>query len=282
MLAVIVPHFNPAGFQSPVQNYKAALAGFRTQYDPAHIYPVELLYDNQQPVEPFGSWVEGTTKSRFLWQKEALFNLAVNALPAFYDKVALFDADISFLNSSWAEQTESALEEYDLIQPFSECHWTSRKYELTHKRLPCCRTCRFPSPGDSHCGFAWAFKRSVLDELGGLFWQDITGANDGVLSACLFGNDFIISDSLRGEAEKYKRKFESLRLRPGYIDGAVVHAWHGSPDNRQYKTRHQILDESGYHPHDTKLVNGIVEWNCDKQILVNRMRKYFIRRKEDG
>ncbi len=55
-----------------------------------------------------------------LWQKEALLNVGIKHVPAEEDYVTLVDADVLFTNLNWVEQTEMALQDSLIVQPFSQ------------------------------------------------------------------------------------------------------------------------------------------------------------------
>jgi hypothetical protein len=72
--------------------------------------------------------------------------------------------------------------------------------------------------------------------------------------------------------------------RVGFVDGSVLHLWHGDLTNRQYAKRHQGLSRFDFDPfRDIALApSGCWRWNGRKSEMHEYVRAYFESRKEDG
>ena len=79
-----------------------------------------------------------------LWIKENLLNIGLGRLPQDWRNVAWIDADVTFRRPDWATETVHALQQYDVVQPWSDC------YDL--------------GPNDEHLQVHRAFCRLVCDD----------------------------------------------------------------------------------------------------------------------
>jgi hypothetical protein len=70
----------------------------------------------------------------------------------------------------------------------------------------------------------------------------------------------------------------------GYVNGTILHHWHGAKRHRQYKERWQILVENEFDPiHDIKRDwQGLYQLENTKIKLKDDIRRYFRERNEDS
>ena len=70
----------------------------------------------------------------------------------------------------------------------------------------------------------------------------------------------------------------------GYVDGTIIHHFHGAKRNRQYETRWKILTHSNFDPlrDIVKNAQGIWELVGKKVGLRNSLSNYMASRDEDG
>lgn len=171
-----------------------------------------------------------------------------------------------FTTRNWAEQADHALEEYRLVQPFHErCNLSRRaqvpfgvngsfdsmsesvahRIALGKAHADDFRQSDAPLARNSTAGLAWAARRDLL-EAHGLYDACILGSGDrAVLCAAmgLFGYG-VEAVGMRGRqiehylawAEPFHR---AIAGRVGFVDGTVLHLWHGDLINRKYAQRHQ-------------------------------------------
>ena len=141
---------------------------------------------------------------------------------------------------------------------------------------------------DCQCGVAWAAARETL-ERHLLYDAMILGSGDKVMffAACGRAEDSVrIKRMSRPHAEHYldwARPFaESVRKRIGYVDGVVLHLWHGDLVHRRYDDRHDGFDEFCFDPYRDLARNGdgVWEWASDKPAMHGFIRRYFEGRKE--
>ena len=69
-----------------------------------------------------------------------------------------------------------------------------------------------------------------------------------------------------------------------FVEGTAFHLWHGKPEHRAYKARHEELRSFDYDP-ATDIrpgPGGCWEWASAKPELHGWVVEYFGRRREDG
>jgi len=293
--------FNPVGVKSRICNFnlfKQALEGV------IRLFVVECAF-NEQPfslahvVDHIG--VRSNTK---LWQKERLINYSLLSIPESYTKIVWLDADIIFLNKNWVNEASESLDTFDVVQLFDQAirlpqgHTsyqgigdTSESFGYRYCRdNNCFKLGNFKAHG--HTGFAWAARRSIINEIG-LYDACIAGSADHLMvhgmcgktdSPCvdrLLGKD----TPLRSHFEKWAKKATALvNSNIGVVKGEILHLWHGEQENRRYMVRNQELLDLGFDPFtDIRLDNnGAWAWASQKPNLHAWAEHYFKNRKEDG
>ncbi len=109
-----------------------------------------------------------------LWTKENLLNIGLGRLPQDWRHAAWIDADITFRRCDWASETVHALQQYDVVQPWSDCYDLGPNDEHLQVHRSFCRLAHEGAPIASnnytfaHPGYAWAATRRALTLLGGL------------------------------------------------------------------------------------------------------------------
>lgn len=286
MLAVIACHYNPNGYVRPVYNFNA----FYRAIGPHHVYTIEAAFPGQVAVSPHCTI--GAGPQNIMWQKERLLSLAISHLPAYYDQVAWVDADMLFTNPCWREIAADMLDAYPVCHLFEAVCETDQDGRIINRRHGVgwrWKNDRADTKTWFRPGGAWAARREIAETC--LYDLDILGGGD-----C--GTVF----AWTGEYERYNRhracspewsrhylswarqQHEMVQGRIGCVPGDVVHLWHGDIDNRQYVTRPQILADHKFNPFvDIRIgPDGLWEWASDKPELHAAVRKYFVRRREDG
>lgn len=244
-----------------------------------------------------------------LWLKENLLNIGFSRLPADWKYAAWIDADLTFVDPYWAEHTIQKLQHYPIIQLFSEAHDLAPDNTImqSFRSLGWSHVHHIPWPAKDHYygagapkygkyvymhhpGFAYAIRRDAFNSLGGLL--DI---------AILGEADYIMARGLVGECEKavypgvhpayldacftwQTRALEHIKRNFGYLDGAILHHWHGPKANRKYWDRCKILQQYQFNPlNDIKRdYQGL--WQLEERCwqLRDAIREYFAQRDEDA
>lgn len=296
MLAVLTTYFNPAGYETKQKNMQSFLASM--ERDSITPIIVELAFDDQPYRIPEALHVRATSK---LWQKERLLNIAMDALPASIDKIAWVDNDIIFRNRNWLKQTELALDEFDVVQPFEravrlpkECTdliggtqvIQSLGYRVVRLGKEIFESDQEVKTGT--VGYAWAARREVLERAGGFYDRAIMDGGDRYMAKAFVG---CATDTLfdgRGSwrqiahFKEWAAKIGNCKV--GFVPGTILHLWHGDLKNRKYTERHQLFRQFNFDPiRDIKVAhNGVFEWATEKFELHRAVADYFISRKEDG
>ena len=259
-------------------------------------FVAECVFGTMKPQVPGATLV--VRSNTYLFYKEQLLNRLEPLVPAQYTKLVMLDGDILFDTPDWLDHISSALERYDIVQPFSQACWlnpentiiANKKYGYGYalsKRL------RFP-PSEIHSyhsGFAWAFRREVFKQLGGYYDRAIVGGGDIMFVCTFLPREFITWHQtemhippmiFEGAWEAYRERAERLNPRIGYLEIKALHLFHGLSLNRQYRTRY-------------KNILHLLQGSWDETVELNRdglyefkdaakkgmLLEYFKARKED-
>lgn len=246
-----------------------------------------------------------------IWHKEAMINIGIAALPADWEYVAWIDADVSFANPNWALETVHQLQHYMLVQMFSRAidlgprHETLKShagfaymYHQNGCNPPEGRgyTPYYGNPGRGvfwHPGFAWAARREAIDHLGQLMDFPILGSADHHMAMALIGQAArtIYKGASRGYREQIldweARAERHIQRDIGYVDGTLLHHWHGKKEDRRYTTRWRILTENRFDPRTDLKRDWQSLWQLRvedprQRRLRDQIRAYFRQRNEDS
>ncbi len=238
-----------------------------------------------------------------LWMKENLLNIATQFLPDDWEYVAYIDADIRFVREDWVNETLQLLQHYDVVQMFGLAQDLGPNMEVikTHKGFvkayydndmtAKCSDGYGYSKYFGHPGFTIAARRSALDNLGGLidfgilgagdnhFWHSMVGEVDKTIPGSLlntgYGRELL---EYQGRADKF------IKRNVGYMQGTLMHMWHGKKVNRRYQSRWKILLDNNFDP-DTDIykdTQGLYRLAGNKPRLRDEIRQYFAQRNEDS
>lgn len=238
-----------------------------------------------------------------VWTKENLINIGLSRLSEGWKYVAWIDADVEFRKANWAAETVHALQQYEVVQPWSDCYDLGPNDDHLHHHKSFCwvHHHRKPivqgpkcGPGTpyvfAHPGYCWAATRAAIEAVGGLIETASLGAADHHMAMALIKR---VNDTVpRGMSEGYMRHLLQWEQRAmhhvagniGYVPGTIEHQWHGAKDKRKYADRWQILTRHGFDPdHDLKRnSHGVIELAGNKPELRHAMDLYFRQREEDA
>jgi hypothetical protein len=233
-----------------------------------------------------------------IWHKENALNLVERLLPIDWKYLAWVDADITFLNDNWAQETMHALQHHHLVQPWSECIDTGtwgnsnqmfRSFaslvakgirQQSHKAEP------YPY---GHSGFAWACTRSFWENTRGLMDFPILGSADHHMAWASIGR--VEKSVHQGMTNSFKRRcFEwqtnAVRVTNGhlgYVPGTIMHHFHGPKTKRFYRERWQILVANKFDPDvDLRKDSQGLLMVVNKPQLLQDIHEYFHSREEDS
>ena len=142
-----------------------------------------------------------------------------------------------------------------------------------------------------HPGYASAFRRSVLEDIGGLFEEGLIGSGDFHMLMGLYNKaELSIKDGVHPNYRKavlewQQRAQEVTHGRFGYLDLTIDHAFHGFKLHRQYESRKQILVDEQFDPETFAYKNADSVWEfhdtAQTQRIKERIIEYFRSRNED-
>ena len=272
----------------------------------AKLYIVEGVLDGQ-PFEVTSATnphhIQVQLKSE-IWYKENLINIGISKLPSDWQYVAWVDGDIEFLNPKWMENTVQQLQRYPVVQMFVDLIDLGPKYEVlcVDKGFGYCyinrdiygeefnKTVKETQINRTwHPGYCWAATRKAIDLLGGLFDVAISGAADGCMARAFIGMaDEYISEKAHPNYRKallnWQERASAFQQNIGYVDGSILHHWHGKKVDRKYKDRFNILIDGQFDPVTdlSKDSSGALVLAADKWLLRDQLRTYFQERNEDS
>jgi hypothetical protein len=306
-LYVVTPIVNPSRYQSRYRLYDA-FEKYVTDAG-AILYTVEAAYGDRpfevtQDANP--RHIRLRTRDE-LWHKENLINLGVGRLPADWKYVAWIDADVQFARPDIVTETIHQLQHFGVVQMFSQAtdlgpqHQPLKTFNGFAAQYSQAQANRENDPQASvargyshwHPGFAWAARRDAWDHLGGLIDWAVIGSGDRYMACAMIGEMAgCLSENLQRGCPDYAawcfewqdRAERYLRRNVGYVDGLLLHYFHGSKKNRGYQDREQILWKNGFDPmRDIKRDwQGLWQLADQKYQLRDQLRAYFRSRNEDG
>jgi hypothetical protein len=241
----------------------------------------------------------GVRAKTLLWTKENLINLGIARTTGKY--IATIDADVMFRKAGWATETVHALQQYDVVQPWSDCYDLGPHDDHLTAHRSFCRLVQEGKPivqGPNatggyqfgHPGYAWAYTRQSLEWLGGLIETASLGAADHHMALALIGNvDASIPGNLTAGYKAPLHRWQASAMQHiggniGYVPGTIEHAWHGSKDKRAYVGRWDILARNAFDPTTDIKRNtfGVFELVGNKPQLRRDIDNYFRSRDEDS
>lgn len=296
-LYVVTSMFNPNRYQS---RYRLWYGFEKHCIDSGAIpYTVELsLRDRHHevtvPEDPRHIQLRGESE---LWFKENLMNVGTSKLPADWEYVAFVDADFLFTRPDWATETVHMLQHYDVVQMFSHMtyetfdhrsHGTLNGFAYLHLNQA---TIPKHYGHQGAVGGAWAFRRSAFEKVGGLLDCCILGSADWHMAFAMAMRDDVHPDMNLSAApgfvaaiKRWAERAKLLRGNIGFVNGHVIHHWHGPMKNRGYTWRSSILTDNHFDPlTDLKYDwQGVLQLTKEKPALRDAIRAYFKQRHEDS
>jgi hypothetical protein len=260
-------------------------------------------------VEPGNPFHHQLRSSDEIWLKESMINYAIKRLPSDWKYVAWIDADVTFLNPTWATEALHQLQHFQIVQlfqhaidmgPSGEVLKDSQGKSAVHHGFGFqhrSRAQRGKGYTFWHPGFAWAARREAIESLPYHRLMDcpaILGAGDHHMALAMVGR---ARESLPHgihphyvemviQFEDHCRRY--IKQDIGFVPGTIIHHFHGSKESRQYVKRWDILTKHQFDPYtdvsrDPFGLLALVEPWCDRQVrLRDDLRTYFRQRNEDA
>jgi len=233
------------------------------------------------------------------WCKENLINVAVSKLSHLnWQYVAWIDADITFLNRNWINDTIQELRRSHFVQLFRTVIYTDIQSKPFHAAASFGSTYMFnkyeyPTGYEGMLtGLAWACTRWAFEQTQGLLDINIVGGGDKFTALALINKveDLIselqvynISEIYFKLLRKKQRLYNWYNLKLSYTQGSIVHHWHGRNVDRKYKERKHIL--RGFDPQIDLIRNsddGMLKLSNRGKRMEGKILDYFIQRNDDN
>ncbi len=257
-LAAIVPFYNFMQADSRIRNYHQTVKHLRDRG--FAVYVAEAVLEGQAFEIPQDDRTRRFIVRDPLFIKESLFNVMLSDLPADYTHVAWLDADFVFDRPDIVDATLDALDRWPIVQTFRTLEWIDEhgKPEQGRHRNYAGAGYRIAEQKERAFGRwpggAWAARREVLDEIGGLYDGYPAGSCD-VLALGGFlgttGSRYFRRYSAK-TIEHYTlwrdHAYSVVRGKIGYVDAVASHLFHGVLKNRQYSQRHTKLKSENFDP----------------------------------
>lgn len=297
LLHVVTAIFNPIGWESRIRLYREfekhmLASGVR-------LTTVECALGDRAHVLGGESAVNhvAVRTNTLLWNKENLINIGIARLPEDWKYVAWIDADVKFRQQDWAANTVDQLQQYNIIQPWSDCYDLGPNGQHAEHHRSFCRQWWRGAPIGSRCyafahpGYAWAATRNAIEALGGLVESAALGAGDHHMALALIGKvkmsipGGVTAGYMRPLIQWQQRAARHINENIGYLDGSTIeHSWHGRKDDRKYIQRWEIITKNEFDP-DADLkrnIWGVLELTGNKPHLRHDVDVYFRQRNEDA
>lgn len=304
-LYVVTCVSNPLRSRSRYELYKQFAQ--RVEDAGAILYTVEMAFgDRPHAVTDSRNPRHLQLRSYFeLWHKENMLNLIIHKLPSDWEYVAWVDADVQFTRADWVNETIEQLQHYMFLQMFSYAQDLSSRYEpgqihegFIHSWSSGSQHFNpsgkgtyggYNSSKEGHPGYAWAARREAIDNVGGLIDWAILGSADRHMACALIGEvekSFHpeVHDNYQNMCFEWQKRCDKYILGDvGYMDGMILHHYHGKKANRGYNSRWKILVDHQYDPLTDVYpdANGLLRLHDDNIKQRDAIRKYFRSRHED-
>jgi len=294
-LAIAVCHFNWCKFVSPVRNLNRFL--LQTEKEQLPLFGLEMSLDDNFETKNRPNWKQIRVEQKNIaFQRESCINLIEKFIPTQFTKIAWIDPDLHFTNPNWYEDASKKLDKYKLIQLF-EAYVATDRYGRNIGEIPSMMKMGGPTkkvPGRVHIGqpgAAWAARREFW-KYGGLYHYSVMGGGDTALIYSLYDEiqDLSIMEMSGIFDINHSRLYRNwkdpltqyVNKEVSYINGKIVHEWHGDRPGRNYGKRYDLIKNINRDDCLRVGENGITEIVNVGQETYGKILEYFKNRNEDG
>lgn len=266
----ITSFFNPQNHKQKLDNYYIFREQLKRQG--VKLLTIECVFKNQWFVlqDKDADLLISVRSDSVLWQKERLLNIALEKLPTECRRVVWLDADVIFLNDNWLADTVKLLEDYPVVQCFSQAVYLTKNenwrllarsgnfqdrlvesYGSYYERQSGTEL-QFKTAG----GFAWAARKDIL-ATNRFFDKSILGGGDWKIISAFIGRPLQFDYEISWAQKIYSQVGGKIASVPG----VVFHLYHGELSNRLYDKRQQILDKYQFNPSRDLILNKDACWS---------------------
>ena len=292
---------NPRQYESRYQLYRE-FEKYISQFPNVELYTVELAFGPRphEVTDAANPRHVQVRSSHEFWHKENLLNIGLSRLPEDAKYIAWIDADVTFANPNWVQETISALHHHQVVQLFSDYVDLGPNHQII-ARAPgfvaayqggerVVYSSYYNAGLKGATGLAWAARREALTNVGGLIDWCIIGSGDWHMAYCFIGRGAdIMQDWLSPGYKMLLSKYQHdcdlhIKKNVGVVQGTAMHYWHGPKAKRGYGTRWELLKENNFDPIlDLKRdPQGVYVLNPEKPELQYGLQRYFTSRDEDS
>lgn len=295
-LHIVTTIFNPMRYRTRLKLYQDFVR--MVEASGAILWTVEVATGDREfsitmPDNPHHLQLRTDT---IAWHKERALNLMIERLPFNWKYACWMDSDVSFARGDFADEIKHALQIYDFVQPFSQSVDLGPNYEILntfrsfawsyHNDIPIEWGSYYGKKNSKHKnywhpGYSLAFTHDAFDAVGGLMDFFVLGGADLFMLRALADIDRQLPESIGlSGISSYKawkaRADDLIKHNIGYVDGLLLHHFHGAKKNRRYADRGSILIDAKFEPsqdlypdyqglwqinrHNTKLRDGIIKY----------------------
>ncbi len=276
-MAILIAFFNPANSFRIVQNLYTVKQMLEMAQIP--VYIGEVAYGEVPFVLQSSPTTQQYRTDSIMFYKENILAQLIRNLPETFTKVVLLDADILFVDPDWYKKVSDALDIYAVVQPFRYAMQLDITYRTTSTKSSVLSDLNM----DTHQGYAWAFCRSWFDEYP-LFEYSLIGGGDTIVSKTVLS--YIDTTTISMPPHTNTRR----AIGASYVDVDIVHLPHGSVQDRQYGSRHEMIKRALLRHDLSHLIDAVYrrpdwmfEWKevC-REDMNNTLLTYFKNRNDDG
>jgi hypothetical protein len=309
-LHVIAPYFNfyqRANVRRNYQRYAAHIEELGATLHRVELVLGALAFEVTEGNNPLHTQLR--TMSEF-FQKENLINIGkANAVRHFpnLQYLAWPDADVTFLNPDIVRDTMIQLNRHPVVQMWAfaspldpdnnPLEYDTEERSTVGKSFGYCYVHGMPMTQvtqrwgwEWHTGYAWAMRRSVWDAIGGLYEHAIIGSADNHMAWAFAGKsgwglDPKSPHDYQEDCRAWCDKVIPIVGRDvGYVDGMLLHHWHGRRSDRRYVERNDVVVKNGYDPSLDlyKDAHGLLHLTNRKPGLLFDIRAYMRSRNDDA
>ena len=296
-IAIVMATFNPVGYTRTIQNLCTAVR----QFGHLPVFIVEMCYANAKPrltIDMMGGRSSGATlipvrSNSVMFHKENLWQIAANKISSRYTKLVFMDGDIIVDDPFvWISRVSAMLDTHNVLQPFSHIKFSEPKHFVRTvysvqpllvassfvRQVPFDYFMAYPSPG-----YGIAVQRKWLNQIGGLITHAVVGAGDLMMLGSLVAPEHVKnslayqkSPFAHNDVERFMTNVKKSKV--GFVPHEGLHLFHGSKENRQYGSRHEIMQDLQEHDLYTNS-HGVLEFRDSR--WSDAMLRYFKGRRED-
>jgi len=303
-LATGMCFYDPFGSKAMQDNLKNTVAQLCSTNK--HVWVVELLYDYEglnntsmrDQVDRRCKWLT-LRSSSLMWHKEQMLNRLAEHLITIedYDAVNMVDADILFTNDDWAQRIRAQLEDYQVVQSYSEgkSGWQPGGACQSERQGVVARWMKKQSTNANYPGGGWAARAEVwLDA--GLFEYNLVGGGDTAFASALLyplvGGDYWLEFPWSKISGTYQEAYHNYReclneivgSSISYVKQEALFQIHGARSNRNYINRHRLLQDIDLRPGKElhRNTDGLLEWVHLDGERARKISQYFLGRDCDN